>query len=240
MRKRVDELFPDAILHTAAISDSNYCQANPTESHAINVEASVTLARLANERNIPMIFVSSDLVFDGNQAPYTETDAPNPLSAYGEQKAKAEEKILATCPKATVCRVPLMFGDSGPFAKSILQYTLRNLQQGIKMNLFVDEFRTPANAASVAKGFFLALKHQPRILHLGGVERISRYDFGVLIAGVFGLDSSLITPTKRAELNLPMPRPADVSLNSQKAMKLGYSPVSIKQELNLCLPPGWQ
>jgi len=231
VKKLVHEVAPQVILHTAAISDSDYCQAHKEEAHAINVEASVTLANLAAERDIPMIFISSDLVFDGNNAPYKEMDTPNPLSAYGEQKVEAEEKVLANNPKACVCRVPLMFGESGPVAKSILQHTLKNLREGKPINLFTDEFRTPANAASVAKGLFLALENQPRILHLGGAERISRFDFGMLIAKVFKIENTKITPTLRADLKLTMPRPADVSLDSGKALGLGYKLSSLLEEL---------
>ncbi len=232
LRATIDQIRPDAIIHTAAISDANYCQNNPEQPEAINVKSSINLAKLARDLGIPFLFTSSDLVFDGKEAPYSESDQPNPLSIYGEQKVKAEREIMATYPGATICRVPLMFGNAGPVAMSILQHTLRNLRAGNTLNLFTDEFRTPANAASVAAGLFLVLeKEVTGIIHLGGAESISRFNFGKLIADVFEIDNPEINPVLQKDLNLSAPRPANVSLNSDKAMAFGFKPKSIKEEL---------
>jgi len=84
------EIKPAAVIHTAAQSSPNYCQTHPTESYHINVTASSYIAGLSADRQIPCVFTSMDLVFDGRNPPYRETDPVSPISYYGEQKVKAE------------------------------------------------------------------------------------------------------------------------------------------------------
>jgi dTDP-4-dehydrorhamnose reductase len=221
----------DAVIHTAAASNPNYCQTNPEESYRLNVEASVNIASLCADHKITYVFTSTDLVFDGLNPPYNEMDPPNPLNVYGEHKALAEERILESYPAATICRMPLMFGPAGPAATSFVQPMLHAMQSGRTLNLFVDEFRTPVSAKDAVAGLLLALEEVRGIIHLGGVERISRYDFGKLLAQVFGLDNHMLNPCRRNEVDSIASRPADVSLNSSKAFKLGYNPSPLKREL---------
>ena len=82
---------PDAVIHTAAISDPHFCQQNRKVSYKINTEAAIHIAALCSDHNIPCLFTSSDLVFDGLNPPYTETDRLSPVSVYGEQKVLAEQ-----------------------------------------------------------------------------------------------------------------------------------------------------
>ena len=76
----------------------------------------------------------------------------------------------------------------------------------------------------VAAGLLLALNHPGTLLHLGGPERLSRYEFGLRVAEVFGLDAQLIQPCRQADVAMAAARPADVSANSQRAVALGYQP----------------
>ena len=224
-------IAPDAVIHTAAVTDPNVCQVHRQESHQLNVTASANLAGLCSDRKIPFVFTSTDLVFDGKHAPYAEQDPVSPLSVYGEQKVAAETEILRRHPGAAICRLPLMFGDPGPVARSFLQPMLRNLSEGRILTLFTDEYRSPTSGASAARGLLMALKSGSGVLHLGGSERVSRYDFGLLVARVFGLNLDKINPCRQSDVKMPAPRPADVSLDSAKAFQLGFSPLSLVQEL---------
>ncbi|WP_036480178.1 NAD(P)-dependent oxidoreductase [Myxosarcina sp. GI1] len=223
---------PDAVIHTAAASKPNFCQTHPLESYSINVEASLNVARLCAKFNIPCAFTSTDLVFDGKSSFYKESDPVSPISYYGEQKVAAEQKMLAIHPQIAVCRMPLMFGLASPVAGSMLQPMVTNLKAGTELNLFVDEFRTPASATTAAKGLLLAIeKRVTGILHLGGKERISRYDFGLLLANILNLPASLIKPGKQEDVTMAAPRSPDTSLDSSKAFVLGYQPLSLREEL---------
>ena len=231
LKRLFEKIRPDAVIHTAAASDPNFCQVNPNVSYGINVEASVNIALLCSDYMIPYLYTSTDLVFDGLNAPYRESDPVCPVSAYGEHKAEAEERILKAYPQSTVCRMSLMFGLSGPVAKSFIQPMLLAMQGGRELNLFVDEFRTPLGAATAVGGLFLALNKVRGIIHLGGKERISRHDFGMLMQRIFKFENVKIRPCNRDEINMPAPRPADVSLDSSKAVALGFRPPPLIEEL---------
>jgi dTDP-4-dehydrorhamnose reductase len=223
---------PDAVIHTAAASQPNFCQTNPEESYSINVTASLNIARLCKEYNIPLAFTSTDLVFDGENPPYQESDRVSPICIYGEQKAIAEQEILKIYPGAAICRMPLMFGLPSPVANSFLQGFINSLQAGKELDLFLDEFRTPASANTAAKGLLMAIEKRVNgLLHLGGKERISRYKFGLLLAEILNCDRSLIKSVKQKDVVMAAPRSPDTSLDSSKAMKLGYKPRSIREEL---------
>lgn len=231
VRRTIDLISPDAIIHTAAASSPNFCQANPALSYQINVTASQRLAEICDEAKIPFVFTSTDLVFDGTQPPYLETDPVSPINLYGEQKVAAEQAILAAYPHTSIFRMPLMFGMAPPTATSFIQPWLQALKMGKNLQLFVDEYRTPVSAVTASTGLLLAIETSPGIIHLGGKERISRYEFGKLLAEVFGLDLSLLQPIYQRDLQMIAPRAADVSLNSNKAIKLGYCSPGLRMEL---------
>jgi dTDP-4-dehydrorhamnose reductase len=224
---------PAAVIHTAAQSQPNYCQLHPQETYKINVIASSNIAGICADLSLPLAFTSSSLVFDGLNSPYIETDKVCPVNIYGEQKVQAELSILDKYPLAAICRMPLIFGSETPTAKSFIQPFIQTLKAGKELSLFIDEFRTPVSATTAAKGLLLALEKINGYLHLGGIQRISRYEFGQLLVEVLHLPSANIRPCYQQDVKMSAPRPADVCLNSSKAFSLGYQPLSIKAELEL-------
>ncbi|MBD2497040.1 NAD(P)-dependent oxidoreductase [Nostoc sp. FACHB-280] len=226
-------IHPDAVIHTAAHSQPNFCQIHPQESHLINVTASCNIAGLCADYSIPCAFTSTDQVFNGLNAPYHEASPVCPINIYGEQKVMAEMGMLERHPMTAVCRMPLLFGIATPTAQSFIQPFIKTLKEEKELNLFIDEFRTPASGSTAAKGLLLALQKVNGIIHLGGKERISRYDFGQLLVEVFKLPSTGIKICRQQDVKMSAPRPTDVSLDSSKAFSLGYQPLSIKEELKL-------
>lgn len=231
LKRIFNDVKPEAVIHTAAHSQPNFCQTNPKESHAINVIASCNIAGICADNSIPCAFTSTDLVFDGLNAPYRETDAVCPVNLYGEQKAIAEADMLERYPMTAVCRMPLMFGAATPTAKSFIQPFIQTLQAEEDLSLFIDEFRTPVSGTTAAKGLLLALEKVNGIIHLGGKERISRYDFGQILVEVFQLPTTGLKSCRQQDVKMAAPRPTDVSLNSSKAFALGYQPLSVREEL---------
>jgi dTDP-4-dehydrorhamnose reductase len=127
--------------------------------------------------------------------------------------------------------MPLMFGIAPPTATSFIQPWLKALSLGQSLQLFVDEFRTPVSATTAARGLLIALQASPGIINLGGKKRISRYKFGQLLAEIWQFDRSLLSPSSQRDLQMVAPRAADVSLNSAKAIELGYQIPSLRSEL---------
>ena len=233
LKRIFSQIKPDAVIHTAAQSSPNYCQNNPEETHLINVTASANIAGLCADYSIPCVFTSTDLVFNGLNPPYKETDLVSPVNLYGEQKVMAESGMLERYPMTAVCRMPLMFGNATPTAISFIQPFIQTLKEGKELRLFIDEFRTPVSGVTAAQGLLLALDKVRGIIHLGGKERISRYDFGRLLVEVFKLPEVGLKSGKQKDVKMAAPRPPDVSLDSSKAFELGYSPLSVREELEV-------
>ncbi len=225
------DIKPDAVIHAAAQSQPNFCQQYPEISYQINVGVSLEIASFCAELNIPCVFTSTDLVFNGLNAPYSETDPVCPVSYYGEQKVLAEQGMLERYPQTLICRMPLMFDHVPDHATSFIQPFIETLKQGKELSLFIDEFRTPVSGNSAAKGLLLALETTQGILHLGGRERLSRYEFGKIMAEVLNLPSHLIKSCSQADIKMSAPRPSDVSLDSSKAFHLGYQPLLVREAL---------
>jgi len=231
LKRLFNDIRPDAVIHTAAVSNPNYCEMHPSESRKINVNASLAIAGLCSMISIPLVFTSTDLVFDGSSPPYSETSMVNPVNVYSEHKVVAEEMIKDVYPEATICRMPLMFGYSGSINQGFTSQMITALKKGEKLNLFSDEYRTPVDAQSASKGLLLFLSKGKGVIHLGGQARISRYEMGLLTAELLACGTSGIVSVKQKDIPMAAKRPADVSLDSSKALSMGYATMNIKDAL---------
>ncbi len=231
----LDDIEPDALIHTAALADANFCQKNPGISRTVNVDASRNIAGICSDFNIPFAFTSTDLVFDGTQGKYKETDAKNPISVYGEHKSEAEEEILKIYPGSVIFRLPFMLGHPDAGTNNYFRGFIDRLDKGETVNLFTDEYRSVCGAGSVARGMLNLFESNSGILHLGGKERLSRYEAGLMMANAVKLPATQIKACRQKDVPLPAPRPADVSMDISKAVALGYDPMLLEDELKLML-----
>ena len=221
----LDTARPDAVVHSAALPDPDVCEREPQRALACNVDAPATLARLCRARGIRLVALSTDLVFASRREPYVETDLAEPALAYGRSKLAGEEAVLAEDPGAAVLRLPLMHGRGHGARATASEGVAGALRAGQPVRLVNDQFRTPVDAESVADaiGRVLAGGHAGRF-HLGGHERISRYDLGLRVAAALGIPAGRITAIRQGDLPLT-PRPADVSLDNRRAREvLGWTP----------------
>lgn len=171
---------PSLVIHCAALSKSPACQADPALAQLLNVEVTACLAELAAD--IPLLFFSTDLIFDGRKGGYTETDAPNPLSVYAETKVAAEAVVLRN-PRHAVVRTSLNGGASPTGDRGFNEEMRRMFRAGQVLNLFTDEFRSPLPALVTARAVWeLSAQKVSGIYHLAGREKMSRWDIGRLIA----------------------------------------------------------
>jgi len=208
------------IIHCAAISDPDFCLQYPDLSHKVNVEVAEKLSNFTYKKSIPFVFVSTDSVFGGNHPPYSEISEANPINLYGKQKLEAEKRVLNENPDSIVCRVPRMFGFKNTFFHNIW----KNLLSGRKIKLFSDMFRTPVSGLVAARGIEWAMNENLYgIIHLGGKEQLSWFDFGKIVADIYDFDDSLLIKTSMFNFNYFDKRPVNVSLNSDKAISSGYN-----------------
>ena len=217
VEKRFGADRPLAIIHCAALSSATLCHANPALARRINVEATEHLAGLSS--NIGFIFLSSDLVFDGNKGRYAEDAPVSPLSVYGETKAAAEE-VVRKNRRHTVLRIGLNYGFSLDGSRSFNEQLCAAWRAGQRARLFFDEFRCPIPAPITARAIWeLAAKSAAGLYHLAGSERLSRLQIGQLLAARCPELNPRIEPCSQQSYSGP-PRPPDVSLDCSKVRSL--------------------
>jgi dTDP-4-dehydrorhamnose reductase len=222
-----------AVVHAAALADPDVCESDPGRARAVNVRASEALARLCGARGIRFVLVSTDLVFSGERPRWRETDAASPLSVYGRTKLEAERAILSACPDAAVARVSLVCGRGFGPAPTASEAVVWALREGRPARLFTDEYRSPVDSRSVADGLgILAEGHASGVFHLGGPERLSRYELGRRTALHNGLDPGILLAMRAAERAARAPRPRDASLDSTRAAtELGWTAMPIAESV---------
>ena len=227
VRRQFEADLPELVVHCAAMSDPEACETQLTQTRLVNREATFFLSGLAQD--IPMIFFSSDLVFDGRHGNYTEEDEPSPLSVYARCKAEAEALVMAN-PLHTIVRTSLTAGKSPNGNRGIEEQLRLHWARGDTVKLFADEYRCPIPAEVTARAIWeLALAKRPGIYHLAGSERMSRLEIGQLIAAKHPELNPKIEPYSLRDHDGP-PRAADTSLDCGKLQQLLSFPLRSLRE----------
>jgi dTDP-4-dehydrorhamnose reductase len=206
-----DRLRPATVIHTA------YRQ-NGSEAEDTNVAGSAHVAAAAARVGARLVHLSTDLVFDGGSAePYTESDPPNPLGAYGQSKLNAEQRVLAAHPDALVVRTSLMVGRAQPGRHE--RAVLEAASGESDMAFFDDELRSPVLVGDLALALLeLAGGEESGVLHLAGPDALSRYELALLVAGARGVSPERLSRASAAASGLV--RAANCVLDSSRARAL--------------------
>ncbi|MCY4410238.1 MAG: SDR family oxidoreductase [Caldilineaceae bacterium] len=256
----VADVQPAAVIHTAAITDLDYCEKYPDDSLQLNLHAAINLAALCGDLDVPFLFTSTDLVFDGTGAPYAEDDPPTPINVFGEHRALAEEAILAVYADAVIARLPLLIGYGSMNRESFFYKLVAAFRSGLEVTLFGDAIRTPVSAAVAASGLLqiagsgfeddVNIAEIDRIvdrLHLGGRDQTSVFELGLQTLRILGLSEKLAVPVSvldsyAGQLERPFlaARSANVALDSSRAYELGYDPPPLPSQLEELLPHAWR
>lgn len=223
----IRDLKPRRVLHCAALTDVAACEADPDQARRSNIDATRHLVA-AIGRHVPDAWLgqlSTDLVFDGEAAPYHEGSAPAPLSVYGRTKLAAEAEALAH-PGGCVVRAALMWGPSTTHRGSFVEWMRATLAAGQPLTLFTDEVRTPVHVDDVIEALMgLSQLGATGVWHAGGPQAITRLEMGARFCAATGADASLLRGRRLAESTYAAPRPRDVSMSSAKLMSaLGWQP----------------
>jgi dTDP-4-dehydrorhamnose reductase len=171
---------------------------------------------LIEEVKARLVYVSTDLVFDGEKGMYAELDPPNPLSAYGSSKASAERYVLQMR-NAVVVRLSLLYGPTRIGRPTFFDQQIAAARNRMPIQLFEDEWRSPVDIPTASRALArLARSDYSGLLHVGGPQRMSRFEMGCRVANCLGLDPGFLVATRRLEVPFPEPRPRDCSLDSSR------------------------
>lgn len=216
VQKILVSLRPTQIIHCAALTNVDWCEDHPEEANKMNADSSGYLAQLASGLGARFLHISTDAVFDGKRMNYAERDEPAPLNVYGHSKLRGEREVLRQNPSSVVVRVNI-YGWNGQKKLSLAEWILDQLTRGKPVPGFTDVYFTPILVNDLADILFAALdRGLSGIYHIGGSERVSKYEFARRVAVEFGFDPSQIMQTHVEHASLRAKRAPDMSMNVEK------------------------
>ena len=219
------EIRPDVIINTIGLTNVDTCETDPAQARLLNVETARNLATAAHRLKAKLVHVSTDQLFDGASSWITEDDPPKPLNVYGVTKQEGEEAVLDACPDALVLRTNF-FGWGNSARTSFSDWILDSLEQGRELTMFTDVFFTPILIDNLVElSLQLVAAGAKGRYNLAGGQRLSKYDFAIKAAEVFGLPGHGIRPTSVKDFPFKARRPEEMSLSSNKAEALLGSPM---------------
>jgi dTDP-4-dehydrorhamnose reductase len=217
LERQLAVISPDLLVHTAGLTNVDECEADPVLAREANATLARNVAEVAARRSIRLIHISTDHLFAGDRSCHREEDVVHPLNEYARSKLLAEAWVLQACPQALVLRTNF-FGWGHARRQSFSDWIIYNLRSGKRLSLFDDVYFTPILADYLARSAHeLSERGATGVFHLAGDERISKYEFGLRLAGHFELPAELIQRTTVKNAELRARRPRDMSLDNSKA-----------------------
>ena len=216
---------PDVVLHCAAVSGHEVSAQDPERARAVNVTATQVIAGAAADIGARMVHISTDSVFSGTRGLYSEDDTPEPFSFYGETKLAGEEAVRSTVEDHLIVRTNF-FGWSENGRKSVLEFFVNSLRQGIGVRGYPDYVVTSIYAPSLLQAIWdLGQLGAIGTLHLASSDALSKYDFALLVARQFALDADLIARRGPDADTHASSRSRDLSLDTSRAAAILGQPM---------------
>lgn len=205
----IQKFQPDVIVHCGALTHVDYCEDHVEESYQKTVKSTENLALIAKECNAQFIFISTDYVFDGENGPYAENAATNPLSVYGKHKLEAEDRVKSIVDKFLIIRITNVYGDEvrgKNFIARIVQQCKE--QQPITLKLPVDQFASPINAWDIARALFLLIRDNKKgLYHFASTDYLNRVSLALKVLSYYPEASYNLQTFTTKELQQAASRP---------------------------------
>jgi len=219
LQEKIAIVQPDTIINCAAITNVDECEDVLKELATEVNDVGVWNLRTAFSGRI--IHISTDFIFDGRGGPYSENALPNPISHYGKTKNLGEQHLLKSPLPSTIIRTTMLYGvqDFPDFVSSVIA----QLESGVSpIHVTNVVSGSPTYVPHLVKGiqYLLSLQYRiPQVINLSGTDVLSRYEFALMIASVFGYDKEMLHPVATARGKAVRPRSAGFKLALAK--KLG-------------------
>lgn len=235
-----NKIMPDIIVHCAALVNVDACEKNAEQATKMHLGTTKTLTRLCKNTKSHLIYISTDSVFDGKKTgAYIETDTVNPLNVYARTKLDGEIEALKY-ENSLVLRTNI-FGWTKA-KKSFAEWVIGSLREQKTMNMFTDMYFTTIvtyKLSNIIEQCFN--KKLTGLYHAGGKDVISKYDFGMKVAELAGLNKELIVPSLLDHAKLTAPRPKNMAMDSfrlEKAIDCAMPTVAESIKMWLSNEPG--
>jgi dTDP-4-dehydrorhamnose reductase len=220
-RMIVGKIRPDYVIHCAAAANVDRCQSDKAWAMRLNRDMAQHVALAAAEHGARLAHISTDAVFDGGRGGYREDDPPRPINVYGQSKLAGEEAVLAAHPTALVVRTNLFGWNLANPHAGLAAWFLGKLIRSEPCAGFTDVEFSPIVVNAVGPVLLALLaSNGSGVVHVGGRDCISKYEFGRKLAQRLGLNPALIVPSSVESVGLAAPRPKRLCLDSSYVMAL--------------------
>jgi dTDP-4-dehydrorhamnose reductase len=228
--QRIENVDPDVVVHTAALTNVDFCEDNSEVAREVNIGGTKNVAKACAKIDAKMIYISTDYIFDGRKGNYSEIDIPAPINYYGKTKLEGENMVKNFATNYTIVRTSL-YGWNIQKKLSFAEWIITNLEKNQRINVLADQFSSLMLVNDCAEIILKIIEANiTGLYNVASCEKVSKFYFAKRLAEIFDLDESLIIPITTEELSKKMNqkarRPKDVSLNVGK----------IGKKLNVNLP----
>jgi len=237
IRMVLDRTNPTHVIHTAALTNVDYCELHPDECQLTNVVAVRYLFDECTKRGIHFQLLSTDFVFNGDRGNYREEDQTTPLSVYARSKVDAEDIVRSTSTDNwSIVRTIIVYGKGHALSRNnIVSWAKEALFAGQEMKIVDDQFRAPTWADDLAWACIrICQLNEKGIFHVSGPETMSVYEIVERIADYYNLPKDHLLRVSSATLNQPATRPPKTGFDISKSRRvLGYAPKTLEETLDL-------
>jgi len=222
------------IIVTSALTDVDKCEIYPDLAYKINADPFNYITKYLKQVNGKLIQISTDYVFSGEQGNYSEEDLREPINVYGKSKKEAEDIIMDSGIEYAIIRTSGIFGINKATGKTnFFLWIYNNLKENKEIYLVKDQYYSPTLNSILARAIREIYDREiSGVIHFSSLDKISRLDFGYIVADIFGFDKNLIRETEMKDMKWKAKRPRDSSLNNEKAIKLLINkPIKVIDEI---------
>ena len=216
---------PDLIIHAAAVTDVDACEANPALAYRVNALGTRNVAVAAQQTNAAMVYMSTDYVFAGDrEEPYWEFDDVGPLSVYAKSKSAGEQIVRQLVPKHYIVRTAWLYGEgpAGAPRRNFVETVLRLARERGALTMVIDEVGSPTYAHDLAEAL-ARLVRQPAYgtYHLVNEGTCSRFEWACEILRIAGIADVPVHPSCNYQRLAPVPK--HVALRNLCGAELGIT-----------------
>jgi len=217
VRSLVQRINPEVIIHTAGLTNADYCEEHREEAYKTNVIGTANIVQVCKESGAKLVYVSSDFVFDGKENNYSEENSPNPLNFYGYTKLEGERLTRKNLEDYLIIRPAILYGDG---EKNFISSLVQKLTNGKKVVLDDEIIKYPTLTDDVARLVKNLLESKAKgIYNISGEEAVTKYRWGIKIAQFYNLPQELI---ERNNSESSAKRPKNVRLENKKIKEFGF------------------
>jgi dTDP-4-dehydrorhamnose reductase len=217
----IDREKPDIVIHAAAFTAVDDCERQPALAFKVNAEGARNVALACGQTRVPMLYISTDYVFDGQKdRPYLENDLTNPLNVYGRSKLEGEKHVSELVARFWIVRTSWLFG---PMGKNFVRTILKKASRGEPLRVVNDQIGSPTYTMDFAeKVDEIIQRGDPGIYHVTNQGYCSWYEFALEIIRQAGLKGVQVTPIPSSASERPAPRPLNSRLANTRLEAGGF------------------